>query len=114
MLNKFTLLGAIVFFILLTACCNAIPFFWDGTFFSALSLHFYHNGFNGLIAPQPLDTGGFPLFSIYLTCIWKIFGKTISVSHLAMLPLLIAIVFEYYKLARHYLSKTIIPFAILS
>ncbi|MEI6488599.1 MAG: hypothetical protein WCP52_06540 [Bacteroidota bacterium] len=113
MLNKFTLLGVIVFFILLTAYCIDIPFFWDGTFFSALSLHFYNNGFNGLIAPQSWDTGGFPLFSIYLTSIWKAFGKTISASHLAMLPILIAIAFEYYKLARHYLSKMYIPFAML-
>lgn len=113
MKTKITLLFSFLFFILLTVYASSIPFFWDGTFFSELSVHFYENGFNGFVAPANVDTGGFPLFSVYLTFIWKLFGKTLLVSHLAVLPFVIGIAYEYYKLAKRFLSAAILPFAML-
>nr|MBA3972302.1 hypothetical protein [Bacteroidota bacterium] len=107
------LFSAFLFFMILTFLSINIPFFWDGTFFSALSVHFYHNGFNGFIAPQANDTGGFPLFSTYLALMWKCFGKTLLVSHVAMLPFLFGITYEYFKLAKRFVSTRTILFTIL-
>ena len=98
---------------LLTISCTTIPFFWDGTFFSALSVYFYENGANGFIAPLPIDTGGFPLYSSYLTFVWHLFGKTLTVSHLAILPFIFGIVLEFYKLAKRFLNEKTIFFALI-
>ncbi|MGQ0827030.1 MAG: hypothetical protein ACT4ON_01420 [Bacteroidota bacterium] len=107
------LFSVFLFFIFLTLYSLNIPFFWDGTFFSELSVFFYENGYNGFIAPQQIDTGGFPLFSVYITAMWKIFGKTLAISHLAILPLLPGIAYEYYKLAKQFLNETILSIAML-
>jgi hypothetical protein len=44
---------------------------------------------------------------------WKFFGKTLLVSHLAVLPFLLGIAWEYYKLAKKFLPAYLIPFALL-
>lgn len=112
MKNKFLFI-AFLFFTLLTIFSINIPFFWDGTFFSRLSLFFYDNGFGNFIAPDDSDTGGFPLYSSYMALMWKLFGKTLTVSHFALLPFLFGIAFEYYKLSKRFLSERILPFAML-
>ena len=68
---------------------------------------------NGFIAPESFDTGGFPLYSIYLTMLWKCFEKTLLVSHLAILPFLFGVVYEFFKLAKRYLSDKTIVIAIV-
>lgn len=109
MTNTKILLSSFLALILLTVFSLNIPFFWDSTFFSALSVNFYENGLNGFIAPISNDTGGFPLYSAYLTMIWKCFGKTLTVSHIAMLPFLIGATYEYFKLSKRFLNdKTVI------
>lgn len=109
MTNTKILLPFFILLTLLTFFSYQIPFFWDGTFFSALSVNFYNSGMNGFIAPESFDTGGFPLYSIYLTMTWKCFGKTLFVSHLAMLPFLVGLVYEFFKLGKRYLNdKTIV------
>lgn len=108
-MNTKTLLPFFLFFSFLTFISLNIPFFWDGTFFSGLSVYFYDTGFHHFIAQASNDTGAFPFFSIYLTIAWKCFGKSLAVSHLAILPFLFGITYEYLQLAKRFLnSKTII------
>lgn len=110
--NK-VLLIFFVLVILLTIYSLTIPFFWDSAFFSALSVHFYNVGYSGFLAPESLDTGGFPLYSAYLTLTWKLFGKSLVASHLALLPFLFGIVYEFYKLCKRYLNEKTIGWALL-
>src|SRR5687768_9297401 len=103
------LLPFIFLLLLLTILSLRIPFFWDSAFFSAASVHFYEFGFSGFIAPEEFDTGGFPLYSTYMTSVWKLFGKSLIVSHFAIFPFLIGLLWEFYKLCKRYLNeKTII------
>jgi hypothetical protein len=90
-----------------------VPFFWDGTFFSEIAVNYFSKGFDKIISPDIPDTGGFPMYSIYLAGVWKVFGKTLAVSHLAMIPFIFSIVIEYYKLFRKFLSPQMIPIALL-
>jgi hypothetical protein len=113
MTNTKILLPFFILLTLLTIFSFNIPFFWDSTFFSGLSIYFYENGMNGLIAPESFDTGGFPMYSIYLTALWKCFGKTLLVSHLAMLPFLFGLLYEFFKLAKRYLNEKTIVWAII-
>lgn len=113
MTNTKILLPFFIFLILLTVFSLNIPFFWDSTFFSTTAVHFYNTGMNGFIGPIKYDTGGFPLYSAYLTMVWKVFGKTLTVSHLAMLPFLFGVLFEFFKLAKRYLNERTIVFALI-
>ncbi len=107
------LLFAFIFFILLTVYSLYIPFFWDGTFFSEIALHFFEKGFGNFTGPAIPDTGGFPLYSAYLASVWKIFGKSLPVSHLAIFPFLLGIAYEYTKLAKRFLNPVFIPVSVL-
>ncbi len=113
MQNKLIVSITFLFFILLTIFSLQIPFFWDGTFFSESAVQFFENGYNNCIVPKQVDTGGFPLYSIYLSIVWKIFSKSLLVSHLALLPFLLGITFEYYKLAKRFLNQKTVLFAMI-
>ena len=96
MRHKPSLLIFSLFFFVLTFAVSQNSFFWD-TIHQA-SKHaqwYYENNFSHIIFP---DSGNPPLFGIYLAVIWKIFGKSLIVSHFAMLPLLIGIVFQLHRL----------------
>lgn len=106
-------LSALVFFALLTAYSLRIPFFWDGTFFSEIAVRFYDSGFHPFPDPAAPDTGGFPLYPAYMALAWKCFGKSLPVSHLAMLPFVAGIAFEYIKTASRFLKPSFVFAALL-
>jgi len=68
---------------------------------------------NGFIAPAETDTGGFPMYSAYLSICWNLFGKSLLVSHLVLLPFVLGLVYEYFKLARKYLNEKMQVFAMI-
>jgi 4-amino-4-deoxy-L-arabinose transferase-like glycosyltransferase len=113
MLKNKVLFIPFIFFITLTFLSRDIPFFWSGTFFSEQAVTFFNLGFNNFISPLDVDTGGFPLYSSYLTIVWKVFGKTLTVSHLALLPFMLGIVYEYYKLASNFLKDKMLWLAMV-
>ncbi len=113
MQNKIVLSFTFLFFILVTIFSLPIPFFWDGTFFSEAALYFFENNSSNFIPSQQVDTGGFPLYSTYLALAWKVFNKSLFVSHLALLPFLIGIVIEYFKLAKRFLNPRALLFAMM-
>ncbi|MBA3704673.1 MAG: hypothetical protein H0W84_01870 [Bacteroidetes bacterium] len=111
--NK-TLFLAFLFFLLLTIYSLTIPFFWDGTFFSAIACKFYdgcYTVFN--YPPIPDNNTTFPVFSIYLATVWKLFSKSLWISHLALLPFLLGICYEFYKLAKRFLINSFVSFSLL-
>lgn len=112
MRNKY-LLFAMLFFIILTIFSLNIPFFWDGTFFSQIALNIFERGFSHIIDTDQPDTGGFPMYSLYMAAVWKLFGKSLAISHLALLPFLCGICNEYFKLAKRFLESRYIPVAFL-
>ena len=110
--EKYLLLSILFFIILTIFSCN-IPFVWDGTFFSRTALHFFENGFSSFIVPDNCDSGNFPLFGVYMAFTWTLFGKSLIVSHFAMLPFLIGIVFEFHRLAKRFIAQKYIPLIFL-
>lgn len=59
---------------------------------------FYEQDFAPL--PAEIDVGHPPLLPAYLACAWHVFGKSLPVSHWAMLPFLFGIVAAAHRLAR--------------
>jgi len=95
-------LGAIMlFFVVLTWFVCDHSFFWDTIQLSSLQAHwFYENGFDQFLLPKEIDSGHPPAFGWYLALMWKVFGKSLVVSHFAMLPFLLGTVYGLYRLGK--------------
>lgn len=112
-MKNIIVLFTFLFFIVLTWLSSSFPFFWDTTIIAKLTHDFYDHGINGLIPPMDSDQGGFSMFSIYMLCMWKMFGKTLFVSHFALLPFLFLIVYNYYQIASRFLQDKFIVLAMI-
>jgi hypothetical protein len=87
--NGILLLAWIPFFFLLSVwgwnCQN--PFFWDTVQLASRQAGWYfEQNFKYLLLPDVIDSGHPSGFGMYLALCWKLFGQTLLVSHLAMLP----------------------------
>jgi hypothetical protein len=70
-------------------------FFWDTVQLSSLQAHWYFDQkFAFFFLPEQLDSGHPPFWGIYLALIWSVFGRSLLISHLAMLPFLLGIVWQ--------------------
>ena len=75
------------------------PFFWDTIQLGSKHAHFfYETNFSSLLLPEEMDSGHLPAFGMYIAAAWKIFGKSLPVSHFAMLPFLLGTVFFLQKI----------------
>ena len=81
-------------------------FFWDTVQLASRHAHFYYDtNITTLLLPTAIDSGHPPTFGFYLAILWKLFGKSLVVSHFAMLPFLWGIVEASYRLGRYYLGE---------
>jgi hypothetical protein len=86
--------------------------FWDMGYVSRVSNFIYDTHFSSIIFPAT-DNGTPPLYSLYLATLWIVFGKSLLVCHLAILPFVIGVIYQFYKLAIKFIKKKYIPFAFL-
>ncbi len=102
-----------LFFIILTWFVSGNIFFWDTVQLASAHAHyFFDSNFQNLLLPENIDSGHIPAFGVYLAFMWKIFGKTLFVSHFTMLPFLLGIVWQAYLLIKKFISKKYILFAL--
>jgi len=74
-------------------------FFWDTTQLASKHAHFYHERQLAIdFLPDSINSGHIPAFGYYLAIFWSIFGKSLMISHLAMLPFVLGIVYFFQKL----------------
>jgi hypothetical protein len=94
-------------FILLLLVTVNYPFFWDTIQLASKHADFFYNSdFKSIILPKEIDSGHIPSLGIYLALIWKIAGKSLIVSHLAMLPFVLGIVYQSILLvSRHFTNE---------
>jgi hypothetical protein len=101
-------------YIVLFSATVSYPFFWDTIqLASEHATFFYNSGFSSIILPNEIDSGHIPSLGIYLAAVWKIFGRTLIVSHLAMLPFVAGIVYQVLRLSRKLFSGKWYPLAAL-
>ena len=96
-------------FLLLTLFIYSIStsfFFWDTIHIVSLPAHFfYENNFSKLILPDRYDSGHLPAFSMYLAVVWNFFSKSLIVSHFAIFPFVIGILYQAYLLIGRIISN---------
>lgn len=104
----------LLFYVIVDLLCINNPFFWDTVQLgSRQALWFYENNFKHLFLPLEIDSGHCPLFGIYLATFWKILGKSLVTSHLAMLPFLVGIAWQFYRICIHFLTNKWTNYAML-
>lgn len=89
-------------------------FFWDTIQLASGHGNFYYfNNFSHILLPVGLDSGHIPAFGMYIALAWKIFGRSIEVSHLSMLPFAIGIVWQINNLCKRFVSEKYSGIALL-
>ena len=74
-------------------------FFWDSVVQVSLPANWYFdNNIRQLFLPDEIASGHPSFVGMYLALIWKIFGRSLFVSHMAMLPFIYGILLHLYKL----------------
>jgi hypothetical protein len=109
---KLALPASLLCFVLLTIFSLHIPFFWDTAYFAKQSNYFFQHGFVQLIPSDDLDNGGFPLYGISMALCWKLFGRSLAVSHLFIGLFLAGIAYGYYRLAKRFLRPRVMLLAV--
>ena len=95
-------------------CSLQLPFFWDGLLVSSrCATYFYEHGPGNGLLPTRLDSGHPPLFAWYIAACWQFFGRTLPVSHLAMLPFIAGTLYQIALLCRRFVSGALTVFAFL-
>ena len=90
---------SVLFFLNLIILVRHVPLFWDSIQFASLhSEYFLRTDFQSILLSNAIDSGNPPFFGFYIALIWKTFGKSLIVSHLAMFPFLLVIVWATIKL----------------
>lgn len=103
-----------LFFVLLTWFVSGNIFFWDTIQLGARhGLFFYENNFSQLLLPESIDSGHIPTFGAYLALVWIIFGKSLLVSHFAMLPFLFGIIWQSFILLKKFINPKYLYFALI-
>jgi hypothetical protein len=93
---KFLIFFIPYFLLFLVTSQNAL--FWDTIQFAGDHPNWYYsNNFHYFFLPEYCDSGHPPGFGMYLAAAWKLLGRNLFVSHLAMLPFILLIVVQAIK-----------------
>jgi len=76
------------------------PFFWDGALHSKLAHWYLEHHFQNLVPPPELDSGHPPFFALFLAVVWRVFGRSLLMSHLLMLPFILGSIWYFSVLVK--------------
>ncbi len=89
-------------------------FFWDTIQLgSKHASYYYSTDFASILLPDSIDSGHIPAFGAYLALLWKIFGRELIVSHLAMLPFVFGIIWQVNRLVKKFIADEYAGWALL-
>lgn len=90
-----------VVMLVLTLLVKEHVFFWDTIQLGSKHGHWYYdNAFAHFLLPPEIDSGHIPAFGMYIALCWSLFGKSLLVSHLAMLPFLFGCFYYCYRIGQ--------------
>lgn len=80
-------------------------FFWDTIQLGSKHAHWYFdNQFAHFLLPPAIDSGHPPTFGMYIASLWLLFGKSLAVSHFAMLPFTLMSIFLLHQIGNYFLG----------
>jgi len=66
---------------------------------------YFENGISKFFLPDEITTGHPKFAGLYLSLIWKIFGKNIAVSHWALSPFVYGLVYQLFMFIKTYVAR---------
>jgi hypothetical protein len=99
--KKATLINLFLFIIALafTWLHSEKSFFWDSVNQVSVPANWYFdNNFRHFFLPDEIASGHPPFMGMYIALIWKIFERSLFISHMAMFPFVFGVFFQSYKL----------------
>lgn len=95
-------LGLFIFSLALIYFTRDFPFYWDNIVqLSVPANYYYDTNFTSFYLPDDIATGHPTFVGMYFAGLWKIFGRTLLVSHLAMLPFVFGLLNELFNLTKN-------------
>ncbi|NJL76258.1 MAG: hypothetical protein HC892_15805 [Saprospiraceae bacterium] len=80
--------------------------FWDTVQLAGKHAHWYYEThFQYLLLPEQIDSGHPPFFGIYLALMWKLFGKSLFVSHFAIFPFTLWSIYSSGEIGKFFLGR---------
>jgi hypothetical protein len=70
--------------------------FWDTVQFGGKHPNYFYKHPQSFILPTKLDSGHIPAFGYYISMWWRVFGRSLVITHFAMLPFLIGMAYQIY------------------
>jgi hypothetical protein len=112
--NRLQLLPFLAFFIALAWFTRNLPFFWDKDILFSRISHWLLLHPGNIILPTYLDPGYPTALAWLLAAAWKIFGTSLPVMHLLMLPFTLGVVWQSRNLIRQFIpERFVVPSLIL-
>ncbi len=111
--DRLLILPFILFFILLSLLTLNLPFFWDKDILYSRIAHWLLENHFSMVLPDSLDPGYMPALGYLLAAAWKVFGVTLPVMHLLMLPFTLGIVWLTRLLLGQFLDNRKLYLAML-
>jgi hypothetical protein len=88
-------------------------FFWDSISQISIPANWYYDhNFRYFFVPDEYATGHPTFVGIYIALLWKVFGRSLVVTHLAMLPFITGIMIQLYSYIKSSGSNKLFPFLI--
>ncbi len=109
------LICLLVYYFIVNLLSLRLPFFWgDAIVQSSIAAQWYYdNNFSYFFLPIADNPGHPPFFGMYLAVWWKLFGQSLVVSHLAMLPFLLGIAWQFFHIAHYFLNDKFLFFGLI-
>ena len=116
----------LAFALVINVSALKLPFFWDTIHNAQAATWYWANWTSENLAiqaeasgspafpllPNSLDAGHPPGFNLYLAFWWWILGRSLWVSHLAVLPFILGISWQVFRLVKRFIPENFIPQAL--
>ncbi len=85
--------------------------FWDNVLFaSKMGNHLYFNDIFNWTMPDSFDPGHPPFLGFLLAIVWRIFGPSLWISHLVMLPFIAGVIYQLHRFVNYYVKNDLIAY----
>lgn len=103
-----------VFSVILILITLKYPFYWDNIVqISVPANWYYETNFKFFYLPDEIATGHPTLVGMYFAFLWKIFGRSLTVSHLGMLPFVFGLLLQIHYFLRNIKIKENLSLALI-
>ncbi len=89
-------------------------FFWDSVSLISIPAHYlYENGIQHLLFPPEINITVATVPQLYTAVVWLLFGRSLWITHLAYLLVVLAFAYQLYLLCKRFVAAEFLPYVYL-